>query len=888
MLWLRKLILLLPWVRRGREESLDEELQSYLEIAAEEARSRGMPPTDARFAAKRDLGNMLRAKEQARSEWLSPRLDQCVQDLCYAVRTLARTPLFTSVAILSLALGIGAATSIFSLVDAVLLKPLPYQDSGQLVAVREVVPAMARAYPSVPVNIEHFFYWRDHARTFRSMAALRSDRATLTGGGEPVQIDEVETTADLFRVLAVDTALGRGFLPGEDQPGRNNVVVITDSLWRRRFHAASNLIGQSITLDGKPATVVGILRPDFRFPKGDDLGALSALGKRIEIFQPLQEIITGWDGDYDYFVVGRLNPNTRLPQGLAELSGLTKQLIAANKVVSSPYPVCRPMHDVIAGSVSTSLRVLLAAVLALLLIVCVNLANLMLARSSARTREFSIRTALGASRKRLLQQVLTETGVLSLAGGTLGVALSAAAIKLLRTAAGAAIPRLDEVRLDYEVLLFSIFLTAACAAVFGLIPAFQISRSLPQEALRAGAHTATASRQSLRLRAILVAFEVTLSTVLLFLAGLLMSSLIRLMNLDKGFTEEQAITVDLGLSGARYETATERNRFFDRVLDGVRAVPGIRSAAMISGLPLTADSMVNGVELEGSGSDWIEPSNKNVLLINVRFISPDYFETLGLPVLQGRSLSPHDRDRHVTVISARLAAKVWPNQNPIGKKFKTGSRVGLVEVVGVVRDTYTSRLDETPTLIAYVPYWVRGLSYGSLVMRTTVDPSQLMQAVRQTIWSIDPELPVPPLRTMSDLVTDALARRRFQMRLAAAFGAGALLLALIGIYGVVAYNVAHRRTELGVRLALGAKQSELMALMLRRGLEPVFAGLACGIALSIACGWFVRSLLFGVTATDPFTMTAVIALLSTTAFLACLTPAYAACKTDPATILRYE
>jgi predicted permease len=888
MQWLRKLSLLLPWVRHQREKSLDEELQSYLEMAAAEARSRGLSPKNAQFAARRDLGNMLRAKEQVRGEWLSPRVDQCIQDLRYATRTLARTPLFTSVAVLSLALGIGCATAVFSLVEGVLLKPLPYQDSGRLVAIREVVPAMSRAYPSLPVNIEHFIYWRDHTHAFQSMAALRSDRATLTGGGEPVQIDSIETTADLFRVLAVNTAQGRGFLPGEDQPGRNNVAVITDSLWRRRFHAASNLIGQSITLDGDPATVVGILRPDFTFPKGDDLGVLSSLGKRTEIFRPLQEITTGWDGDYDYLVIGRLNPNVGLPQGLAELNGLTKQLITANKVESEPYPLCVPLLEVISGSVRTSLTVLLAAVLALLLIVCVNLANLMLARSSVRAREFSIRTALGASRRRLLQQVLTETGVLSLAGGTLGAVLSAAAIRLFPAAAGAAIPRLNEVHLDGGVLLFSLFTTVACAAVFGLIPAFQVSRSFPQEALRAGAHNVTASRQSLRLRTILVAFEVTLSTTLLFLAGLLMSSLFRLMNVDKGFTEEQAITVDLGLPGARYGNAAERTRFFDRVLAGVRTVPGIRSAGMISGLPLTGDSMVNGVELEGSGSDWIDASNKNVLLINVRFISPDYFETLGIPIMQGRSVSQHDRDRRVTVISARLAAKIWPNQNPIGKKFKTGSQVGLVEVVGVVRDTYTSRLDESPTLIAYVPYWVRGPSYGSLVMRTAVDPNQLMEAVRRTIWSIDPELPVAPLRTMSDLVTDALARRRFQMRLAASFGAGALLLALIGIYGVVAYNAAHRRTELGLRLALGAKRSGLMGLMLRRGLEPVLAGLACGLALSAACGWFVRSLLFGVTATDPLTMAVVAVLLSVTALLACLMPAYSAAKMDPASILRHE
>lgn len=888
MLWFQKLLLLLPWVRRAREESLDEELRSYLEMAAAEAAEAGIPTEEARHAASRDLGNLVRAKEQARGEWSFPRLEQVGQDLRYALRTLTRTPLFTTVAVLSLGLGIGAATAIFSLVEGVVLKPLRYRDSGQLTYVREVVPALAHVYPTVPVNIQHFVYWHDHTQVFESMTAFRSGRPTLTGMGEPIKVDGVETTADLFRVLGADMAQGRGFVRGEDQPGKNNVAVITNSLWRRLFHADPNMIGRKITLEGRSSTVVGILRPDFTFPKGDELGPLVGLGKRIEVFQPLQNVIDGWDGDYDYACIGRLRASVPLSQGLAELSGLTTQMVAAHHVESQPHPECHPLQELIAGAVRTGLAVLMAAVLALLLIVCVNLANLMLARASVRTREFSIRTALGAGRRRLVQQIVTEVAVLSVAGGALGVAFSSVAIRLFVSSAAVRIPRLDEVGLDGHVLLFSVLMTASCTAIFGLFPAYRIVRSDPQEALRAGAHAMTANRQSLRLREVLVGFEVALSTVLLFVAGLLISSLFHLLSVDKGFTEERAIAVDLSLPESQYAIAADRNRFLDRSLADVRAIPGIRSAAMISGLPLTGESYVNGIELDGSGGEWIDPSNRGAVMINVRFISPGYFETLGIGMVTGRGFEPADKERHVTVISERLAAKVWPGQNPIGKKFKTGSQVGQVEVVGVSKDTFNGHLDQDPTLIAYVPYWLRAPSYGSLVIRTSLEPPQLMRAVQRALWSIDSALPVPPLRTMSDLVAEALAQRRFQMRLASAFGAGALLLALIGIYGVVAYNVVQRRTELGLRLALGAKPSELLTLMLRRGLQPALTGLGCGLLASVACGWLVRSLLFGVSAIDPVTITTVTLLLSATAFLACLLPASAASRMDPTTILRYE
>jgi predicted permease len=390
------------------------------------------------------------------------------------------------------------------------------------------------------------------------------------------------------------------------------------------------------------------------------------------------------------------------------------------------------------------------------------------------------------------------------------------------------------------------------------------------------------------MRETLVGVEVALSTVLLFLAGLLISSLFHLMSVDKGFQEEGEIAVDLGLPDVHYRAIADRNRFFDKALTRVRELPGVRSAGMVSGLPLTGETMVNGIEPVGSTGNWIGPGTKGTVLINVRFVSPGYLETLAIPVLNGRAIEPQDRERHVAVVSERLAAKVWPGENPIGKKFTTGSKVGQVEVVGVARDTYNGRLEDGPTLIAYVPYWLRGPNYATLVVRTAADPSHFMHTIQRTIWSIDSGIPVPPLRTMSEVVNQALAQRRFQMGMASAFGAAALLLAIVGIYGVVAYNVAQRRTELGLRLALGATRSELLAIVLRRGLWPVLLGLGSGLLLSVTLSQFARSLLFGVTPLDPFTISVVSLILLVAALLASFLPANTAVGIDPVSVLRYE
>ncbi len=886
--WLRRLPLLLPWVRRRREHTLHEELASYLEMAEDAGRDDGLSPEQARRAARRDLGNLTLTRESVRTEWVPPKLEHLVQDICYLARALRREPLFTCIAICSLAFGIGAANTVFSLVDGILLKPLAYTQPGQLVYIREFVPALSHVYPTLPVNLQHFRYWQTHSRAFQGMAALRASGGTLTGAGEPVELDSVETTAGLFQLLGTHLAMGRGFVPEEDQPGHSRVAVISDSLWRTRFHADPDIIGRTIVYESAPVNIVGVLSPDFTFPAGNDLGQLAGLGKRIQIFQPIQSPINEWDGDYDYIVFARLRPGVALSQGLAELTVLTQQFTTAHQVESKPHPVGKSLQDVIGGSVRRSLWVLFASVLVLLLIVSVNLANLMLARAHSRVREFSIRTALGAGRSRLMQQVLTEALFISSLGGILGVALAITFLKMLKANTAFDLPRMTEVHIDARVLLFSLGLTILCACISGLLPAYRAARSDLQEAMRVAGPAVTASHRSLRLRQILVGCEVALSTVLVFLAGLLVASLLNLLHVDKGFEEKRATAIDIDLSDTRYPDPASRARFFERALAQVSALPGIQSAAIIQGLPLTGETMVNGIELEGSRTDWIDPSNKAPILVNVRFISPDYFQTLGIPLLKGRSIEPEDRTRKVAVLSERLAAKIWRDQDPLGKKIKTGSQVGEVQVVGIARDTYNGRLDEPPTLIVYVPFWIRPPSSASLVFRTVSTPKPLIGKVQHAVWSIDPSLTVSEVRTLSEIVSAATAQRRFQMQLAATFGLTALSLALIGIYGVVSYSVEQRKAELGLRLALGANYPELLALMMKFGLIPVLLGLGFGLVFSLAIGSLVRGLIFGVSASDPVTMAGVSFLLTVTAAIACLLPASRVVRLEPASILRHE
>lgn len=886
MIWLRRLLLWLPGKRRARARELQEEMRSNLSLAFEDAAESGLQPEEAERRARRDFGSVTRAQEETRAVWF-PGWDTLSQDLRFAVRTLVRTPGFTLVAVLSLALGTGAATALFSLVDTVVLKPLAYREPGRLVFVREVVPPLAHIYPTLPVNIQHLRFWQEQAHSFDALAGLTAGSSMLSTGGEPEVVGGAWATANLFEALGVEPQIGRTFQPGEDQPGKGNVAVITDGLWRRRFGASREILGQSIRLDGTQYLVVGVLPASFRFPKKDDLGALSRLAERTEFFLPVREVSPGWGGDYDYVVFGRLGRSVTPATGIAELNLIEGRIAKEHQLNSGLHVQVQPLQEAMGAPVRTSLAVLLSAVLLLVLIVCVNLANLLLARGNARAREFSLRIALGASRGRILVSALVETLLLSSAGGVLGLVAARAALNAFVHWAPVDLPRMDEVQIDGRVVAFAFGLSLACGLLFGLLPALRLSNADPQNALRTGTHTVSGSRHGLRLREFLVGAEVSLSTLLLVLAGLLVSSLWHVLRVDRGFAADRALEVRVSLP-TRYRRVEDRARFFDQAAERLRGLPGVRAVAAASRVPLTGESNVNHVTLEGSDDGALDPVTRQLVMVNVRFISQDYFTALGIPVLRGRAIEAADRERNVAVVSTRLAAKLWPGQNPLGKVLSSGSGVNHAEVVGVAGDVHSTQLERDPTLLVYVPFWKYSYQVPGLVVRSSADSLVLPEEVRRTLQSIDSGIPAPRMRTMSKLVSESVAGRRFQMDVAVAFAISALLLAALGIYGVVAYGITLRRRELGIRIALGAQAGQVRRLVVWQGLRPVAFGLASGMLVALAAGRLIRSLLFGVSATDEWTLGTIAFVLASIAVMACLLPAHAVARIAPAGVLREE
>ena len=882
MYWLRRLLLLLPGRRQRRAWELDEELRTNLALAVEDAEGQPEQEREARIA----FGSLTRAREEARGVWL-PGWDTLRQDLRFALRTLARAPVFTVVAVLSLALGTGAATALFSLVNTVLLKPLAYREPGQLVLAREILPQLAHIYPTLPVNYEHYRFWREHSLAFESLALISSRRVPLMSAGEPEAVGAAAVSANLFETLGVQAQLGRTFRPEEEEPSKSGVMVITDGLWRRRFGASPSIVGQTVQLDGGAReTIIGVLPASFRFPKKDDLGGLSRLTDNTEVFQIMQPPDNGWDGDYDYLVLGRLRHGVTRAAAGAELNLLEKRIAAEHGLGYAPSAQLRLLQEVITSPVKTSLTVLLAAVMLLVLMVCVNLANLLLARSSARAREYCLRIALGAGRGRLMFSALAETLLLAGTGGILGVIAARAALAAFARTAPVDLPRLDEVQVDGRVWAFAMLLSLGCGLFFGLLPALRLSGGDPQAALRGESPNLAGGRRGMHLREWLVSAETALSTLLLVLAALLTASLWNVLRVDRGFTEDRALDVHVQLP-ERYKDAKDRATFFDMAVDRLRALPGVRSAGVVDAIPLTGESQVNGVTLDGSYADAFE-HGRQLIMINVRFVGSDYFAALGIPLRRGRTIEAGDRGRDVTVVSERLAAKLWPGLDPLGRWLTTGSHVGRVQVVGVVADVHNVQLDRDPTLIVYVPIWKRVPWGADLVVRSSMAPDALPREVRRTLMGIDPGLLAPKMRTMGQLVDETLARRRFQMQVAIGFGVAALLLAAVGIYGVVAYGIALRRRELGVRMALGARAGQVRLLVLYQGMRPVLWGLAAGVAAALAAGKLVRGLLFGVTASDGATLAGVAATLTLVAALACLAPAHAAARIDPGRVLRDE
>ncbi len=804
-------------------------------------------------------------------------------EIRYAIRALSRDRAFAAIVVLSLAVGIGANTAIFSLVNGVLLRAPAYRDPDRLVAIDLIVPKFTKLYPALPVNIAILLEWRKQATFFESIGVMEPASVNLTGAGEPELLSGARVSANIFAVLGVQPRLGRSFLEGEDPAGHDRVAILADSLWRRRFHSDPAIVGRKILLNGTPHEVVGVLPPSFRFPVGTGFAGLSTAAK-TEVFRPLgyeNDDLQLHFGDLNYWVTARLRPGVSIVKARAELNVVQARISATLPDNLDLHARVVPLQDYMVGDVRQGLVLLMAAVGAVLLILWVNLANLSLVRAAGRARDAAIRTALGASRGRLVRQSLVESLLLALTGGALGVALAYAGLRALLAAAPIDLPRLNEVHVDLRVLLFALAVSLAAGAVLGILPALRSAAVAPYESLKSGSRTSTEGRRGLRIRDLLVSLEVGLSATLLVTAGLLIASFVRVMTVDKGFDVERVIALDMSLPATRYPTDAPRAAFFRQVLDKAAAMPGVQSVAFVSALPLEGETWIDIVGTEHDPRPLLEKPSTNV-----RFISPGYFRTLRIPLRDGRDFDEQDQKRKVTILSAGLAQRVWPGQNPLGRKLDNGRDV--LETVGITPDIHSTSLDHDPVNMMYIPYWQRAQRNGSLLVRTAMDPRGIAAALRSAIWAVDSDVPIPEVRTLDQVMAKSVAQRRFQVMLVMLFAAAALALAAFGTYGVVSYAVARRRAEMGIRMALGAKRSDVLKMVLRQGMMPVLAGLAAGGVAALAIGRSVASLLFQVSPRDPMAFTAAAAVLLLVSVAACLIPARRATQVDPTEALRFE
>jgi putative ABC transport system permease protein len=803
------------------------------------------------------------------------------------LRMLRKDPGFSAVAIATLALAIGANTAVFSLVDGVILRPLGYRDAARLYDIHEVVPKFAHLAPLIPVNAMHFLEWRKNAHSFDQMALIGGMNLNLTGSGEPERIAAARVSPSLFPMLGVQAQLGRTFADDEDDPGRDDVVVLSNELWQQRFGGDPSMVGRKIQLNSRAYQVIGVLPADFHFPKLSHLFAMTLDDERPLLWKPFALHKDEMDdmGDFNYVCIARLRPGATPGQAKAELNALQAGIASRLKDKVELQAEIVGLQAQITERSRGGLELMLAAVGAVLLIACVNIANLLLARAMGRRREMAVRTALGAGAGRLVRQMLAESVLLAVAGGVLGMAIAWAAVRLLVASAPLDIPRIDEVHPDLRLLAFNFVISTAAGLLFGWLPAWRFARADPLEAMKSGSRGSTAARSSGRVRNLLVGVEVGLSALCLIAGGLLLNSFVRLLRVDKGFDAERVLTVNLNLQGAKYPDLQKRDVFQYAVLERVRSMPGVVSAGVSNQLPLAGEGNNNLVAPEGSNLPVMDRP-----LSDLRHVNPDYFGTLGIPLRNGRLFQESDRGHLVALVSTVTANRIWPGKDPVGKRFLMGGGTNgpWIEVLGVVGDIHGVSLSRAPSNTIYLPYWQRSYGGISLVLRTSLTAATAAPMLRAAIHDVDPDLPVPAIRTMDALVDASVAQRRFQMTLVLLFAAAALLLASLGIYGVVSYSVGQRTSEMGIRMALGAQPSRIRGLVLWQGLAPVAAGLAAGIAASVALGRLLGTLLFGVRAGDPATIGGVSGLLILVAAAATYIPARRATRVDPAIALRDE
>ncbi len=879
------LTLLRNLFRRERvDRDLDAEVRAHLDLLTEERLREGLPPDQARRAARLELGGVEQVKEDVRSSRSGVWLEQFWQDVRYGARQLRRNPGFSAVAIATLALGIGANTAIFTVVNSVILRRLPFPQPDQLVAIAETDPTDTIKNVTVDYTTTHDLEERSHS--FQGMSLLMSGGGALVEGAEPERLSGVRVTSNFFDTLGVRMALGRSFLPEEDRPDNRHFLILSHELWVRRFGADPGVIGRVIRLTDASFTIVGVL------PAGLHAQLFPGTEELPEIYAPL-----GYDlkadgacrGCQHLRLIARLKPGVTVASARAELVTLMQNIVSEHPTGYAPNTSVRveALRDSVLGRVGTALWVLLGAAGFVLLIACSNVANLMIARATGRNREMALRAALGAGRRRLTCQMLTESLLLALAGGASGVALAWWGTRLLVSLAPAEIPRLDELQVDDFVLLFAFAASLLTGLLSGLAPAFRASRVNLNDALK-DASKSTGSRERQALRNSLVTTQIALAFVLAVGAGLMARTLVRLLDVNPGYDPHNVLTVGTYVYGEHYKKNENELAYYQQVFSRLRPLPGIEGVAMVSTLPLAGFDR-RGFHIQ----DRPVANESDVPFVDAYSVTPDYFRVMRIPLKRGRVFTDQDvaTAERVAVISDSCAKSVFPGEDPIGRHIQLGGREDKkpwITIVGIVGDIRQYSLDRPSQMEAYIAQ-AQDLNFGYwLVARTTVDPRLLEHSVRAAFNEVDKTLPVYMVKPMEDYVAATLAERTFTLALLSLFGLLALALASIGIYGVVSYLVNERTREVGIRMALGAERRDILAMVLRQGIGLVVAGLLAGFAASLLLTRLLVSLLFEVRPTDFATSLAVALLLTLVALLACYVPARRASRVDPLVALHYE
>jgi predicted permease len=809
-----------------------------------------------------------------------------IRPLTGAIRALRRDPLLTAAVVGTLGLGLAATTAMFTVLNALLLTPPPYRNGGDLLVFQEVIEELRHQYPTLPASAVHFMAWRERCRTCGELAAIEPVIFTLTGAGEPARVSSARVSANLFRLLGVHPSLGRDFRDDDDAPGRERVVLLSDTVWRERFGASPAVVGRSIRLNGEPHEIVGVLPSGFALPRGTQLSPLVPFPDQIDVFRPIAFGAAEQASAFNYPVLGRLAPGATVAQATAELSALQAELGRQSTTPMTLGIALRPLHDQMVGEVRYALLLLMGATAIVLLIVCVNIANLLLARHAARRRDAALRLAIGASTWRVLREAFAESAAIAAAGCVVGLLLAWWSIDALVAFAPPGLPRLDEIAMDRRVLAFAVATAAGAALLFGALPAARLAATNAFDLLRAGSSAADAQPGAVRLRDALLTLQIGMCVVLLSASGLVVRGYDRLSQADRGFQPDDVLTFEVSLPRATHAGGQARSHAIAAMLEELEGIPGVLGAGVADTLPLSGQTNVNIISLEHDTRTVVERP-----AANRRYVSSGYFPALGIPILAGRTFTDADRGHPVVILSARTAERLWPGQDPLGRRLHTGDTDSpLARVIGIAADARSVDLREIDALMVYEPYWIDGDPDDDVAfaLRVAADPVAVASAARARIRAVVPDAPVSQMLLLHARVQETLSGPRFQAVLMLLFSAVAFIIANVGVYGVSAYLVARRARELGIRAALGAGSGVLYGLIFRGMLRPVALGLAGGLAGALILGRVMARALGDVPAVDPLALATIAAAVLGAAVAASLGPARRAARVDPATVLRQE